>query len=415
MISFAQPQCFTGHKDAVIDITSYGNDSSTIASSSEDKTIRLWDLRTGKARQCITGFGRDPVNIIKYAPYDSNRIFGMTDTSILSFDIRREGLIVTDSHSTVYTVDTVQGEEELCDLSSFSIHPKENMHSIAIGDDNGTVSLLDTQSGAIVKRLSGVHSNVIGAVSFQPNSLNYLCSGGFDSQFCCWDVSRSRPSGEVIDFSRDQLQQQQMANPPFVHDLLYQNGGKRVVVAVGDGSLRLLTYVAKQGFVMSARKEDAHGGMTTAVCTFCPMALAKQSCVMSAGIDCVVKGWSIQEGVEGVKSGGKAVQSIAQQQDTSSKSQKNKKKKNKKKQSNASSSDSTTQESTVLSGEKALSSADTFDLLFSINHKEKINAIGMIEDKAPGGGKEGGGGSSGRCGIFVADVTPTWKLYLLRD
>jgi WD40 repeat protein len=344
------------------------------------------------------------VNIVKYAPYDSHLIFGMTDTSVLTFDIRREGLIVKDAHSLLYKVpDIVEGtngedgnSDELCELSSFDVHPAENLHLIAVGDDNGVVTIIDSVTGNVTRQLSRVHSNVVGAVTFQPNSRSYLSSGGFDSLFCCWDFSRGRPSGDVVDFSRDQVQQQQMANPPFVHDLLYKDGGKRVVAAVGDGTLRLMKYTPKQGFVTAYRKEDAHGGMSTCVCDYCPTAMAGQQCVLSAGIDCVVRGWKI---TDNNSSGGASGHQQTVSKSSSSKSNK-KKGKNKIKQNHIITTDTSTSET--------VSEPHSFESLFTIDHKEKINAIGFVGDV------EGEADSSASSGmVMVADVTSTWKLYKL--
>ena len=477
---FAQPQCFTGHKGSVLDITSFENDSSTIVTSSEDKTLRLWDLRTGKTRQCITGFGADPVNIVKYAPNDPHQLFGMTDDAIVTFDLRREGLLVRDSHSTLYShtqpTTTPNDMEEVCELSSFAVHPKESLHLLAVGDDEGTVTVVNSKSGEVTKRLSRTHSNVIGAVTFQPNSHNYLCSGGFDSLFCCWDCSRGRVCGEVINFSQRQPEQeQQMANPPFVHDLLYREGGRQVVVALGDGSLRLLRYVQKQGFVSVGKMLAAHGGMATSVCDFSLVfprpdtetetmrgtgtgtetetSVERESnCVISAGIDCFIRGWRITSNTA-ITSGGDSTVQAQTHSATSllSASSNNKKKKTKTKNKQQLSSISPSGPSP---GPLATASAYTFDPMFSIDHKDKINAIAFVEGWAwdrderreaavpmpIGGGGDvsdedsratttaaaGGAGERGRGaeegpsrgwtagGVAVADVTPAWKLYQLQ-
>jgi WD40 repeat protein len=456
---FASPQCFAGHKGAVIDITAFGHDSSTIITSSEDKTLRLWDLRTGKTRQCITGFGESPINIIKYTPYDSFRLFGMTDDSILSFDLRHSaGLLVRDSHTSVYSIagsslssqQSVEdvNDEQVSELSSFTIHPKENVHLLAVGDDDGTVTVVDSRTGEVSKRLTRVHSNVIGAVAFQPNSQSYLCSGGFDSLFCCWDFARGRPSGDIVDFSKEQMQQQQMANPPFVHDLLYKDGGRKVVSALGDGSLRVLRYVAKQGFVCAGSASEAHGGMATSVCDyFMPPTgggVEAGECVLSAGIDRYIRGWRLTNTCTAATT---ALESAGESQVARQLSSKNNKKKNKKKNKGERSTSQQPAQSSVLpSG--VVTDAYSFEPLFSIEHKEKINAITYVMDpdlkpandhhdniiiNSTNADQQSNDdnhidddstdkntrdscctGAGSQRGIAVADVTCVWKLYKMQ-
>lgn len=412
---FSRPQCFTGHKAAVIDITAFENDCSTIVTSSEDNTLRLWDLQTGKTRQCITGFGTYPINIIRYAPYDRFLLFGMTDDAIITFDLRREGLLVRDSHKRVYSHSaavmakkTGAEEGEVSELSSFAVHPKESLHLLVVGDDEGTVTVVNSQSGEVIITLSRIHSNVIGAVAFQPNSQQYLCSGGFDSIFCCWDFSRGRVSGQTIDFSREQQQQQQMANPPFVHDLLYREGGRQVVSALGDGSLRLLRYEPKQGFVYVGGAREAHGGMATCVCACSVLAkdivnIEQQiECVMSAGIDCHIRGWNIVTNSD--KTGKVSVDSGIGVQQSSASASKNNKKKNKKKQQQKLQAVSSLQPLPP----PAPTDAYTFAPLFEINHIDKINAIAYVNSGDRETGTEIG------AGVAVADVTSVWKLYKMQ-
>ena len=398
--SFGPPQRFPGHKGPVLDIISRKNE---VITTSEDNTVRLWDMRTGKTCQCFTGFGNESVNIVKYAPYNDHHLFGMTDNSVILFDMRKDGLIVRDAHTTVYS-HVEDGTKEENELTAIDIHFKESLQLIALGDDNGDITLVDSQTGEVRRRLRKAHANVIGAIAFQPKSQNYICTGGFDSHFCCWDFSRGRPCGEAVDFSREIIQQQQMANPPFVHDIVYTDGEGIVIGALGDGSLRAMKYVAKRGFLPMGAI-SAHGGMAT---NLCPLSLNISSpysdlsdrChFISSGIDCCVKGWRISQKYESIRDSATVLI------DTDVPTSKNEKKKTKKKRT------SIQQRSKE---EARTNNIYEFVCIFNINNDERINALACINSAIGSTSETVMVADSIFAGIAVADITTEWKLYQVK-
>lgn len=242
---------FNGHKKPVIDVKSRKSDG-LVVTCAEDKTIRLWDIRTAKSVRCITGFGEDPITALQFSSHDTSCIYGSTDSNIFTFDLRREGILLRDCHSVIYTV-PASTESEPAEICCFDIHPKGGVNLLGIGDDDGIVTLIDTTNRAVVKRLSRVHSNLVGSMAFQPDRKNYLTTGGFDNLLCVWDYNRGRPASAALNFAEQPIDplnaspsgSAQISNPPFVHALLYLQGGRHIACAVGDGSVRVVSSLGK--------------------------------------------------------------------------------------------------------------------------------------------------------------------------
>ncbi|MFM6474261.1 MAG: serine/threonine protein kinase, partial [Dolichospermum sp.] len=73
-------QTLTGHSDWVWSVA-YSPDGQTLASGSDDKTIKLWNARTGKLLQTFTGHSRS-VGSLAYSPDGQTLASGSEDKTI---------------------------------------------------------------------------------------------------------------------------------------------------------------------------------------------------------------------------------------------------------------------------------------------------------------------------------------------
>ncbi|MDZ8082076.1 MAG: ribosome assembly protein 4, partial [Nostoc sp. DcaGUA01] len=120
-----------GHSSSVISV-GFSPDGKTLASASADKTIKLWDVSTGKAIKTLTGHS-----------------------------------------SSVYSV-------------GFSPDGK----TLASGSEDKTIKLWDVSTGKAIKTLTG-HSSSVISVGFSPDGKT-LASGSEDKTIKLWDVSTGK-------------------------------------------------------------------------------------------------------------------------------------------------------------------------------------------------------------------------------
>src|SRR4051794_25806481 len=74
-----------GHADTVYSLA-YSQDGKTLASGSRDKTIKLWDVATGKERATLEGH-TDCVCAVAYSPDGKTLASGSLDETIKLWDI----------------------------------------------------------------------------------------------------------------------------------------------------------------------------------------------------------------------------------------------------------------------------------------------------------------------------------------
>eukprot|EP00601_Ochromonadales_sp_CCMP2298_P026804 CAMPEP_0173294054 /NCGR_PEP_ID=MMETSP1143-20121109/13657_1 /TAXON_ID=483371 /ORGANISM="non described non described, Strain CCMP2298" /LENGTH=314 /DNA_ID=CAMNT_0014233683 /DNA_START=32 /DNA_END=973 /DNA_ORIENTATION=+ len=160
-----------------------------LLSGSEDKTVRLWDLKTSKVAKCMAGFS-GAVEVLRLGP-DGHVLFAACSDAIYSFDLRAEGLLCRTPLSQVALSDD--------EISHIAVNTKGDLLAAAM--DSGVVNLLPLRAGVFEdvrpKRLSRVHSSIVSCVNFRRNNPRELLSVGFDYAACLWDVDRGRPKAST--------------------------------------------------------------------------------------------------------------------------------------------------------------------------------------------------------------------------
>jgi hypothetical protein len=153
------------HQDSVSAV-SFSPDGKTLASGSEDNTVRVWDRATGKELQRLSP--DSSVTAVSFSPDGKTLASGSEDKTVRVWDRATGKELQRLSHdSTVYAV-------------SFSPDGK----TLASGSwDDHTVRVWDRATGKELERLS--HDSSVTAVSFSPDGKT-LASGSWDNTVRLW-------------------------------------------------------------------------------------------------------------------------------------------------------------------------------------------------------------------------------------
>ena len=161
-----------GHTDNVTSVA-FSYDSRTLASSSVDNTVRLWDVVTDAHKVTFTGH-TDTVVSVAFSPDGSLLASGSDDNTIILWDIDTGEPRTTIVAHTTGVNDVV-----------FSLDGK-TLASCGYRDDT-TVKLWDVDTGELKTTFFG-HTYGITEIAFSPDGQT-LASGGWDGIVLLWDLN----------------------------------------------------------------------------------------------------------------------------------------------------------------------------------------------------------------------------------
>eukprot|EP00947_MAST-08B_sp_MAST-8B-sp1_P005579 g5579.t1 len=162
-----------GHKDSVNCVVGRDGDGSWLASGSDDESVRVWDLRTGRAVQRLGGVFQGAVTSVVAPPAAEARLLASGPTAVFDFDLRRADVLLNEAARVLG-----DDQEEINQVAM-----SQDRRHVAHCDDNGMVCVSDAEAFEVVLALEGAHDNIVSCLAFDPVAARrQLVTGGFDSQ-----------------------------------------------------------------------------------------------------------------------------------------------------------------------------------------------------------------------------------------
>ncbi|KAG8725325.1 hypothetical protein FRC09_002207 [Ceratobasidium sp. 395] len=205
-------QPLTGHT-ALVDPVAYSPDGAYIASGSADYKIRIWDARTGKpvGHPLIGHTG--PVQSVTYSPDGAYIASGSNDKTIRIWDARRGkpvGLPLTGHTSAVKSV--AYSPDGAC---------------IASGSYDSTIMIWGARTRVPVSGPLTGQTKTVRSVAYSPDGA-YIVSGSDDKTIQIWDARSGKP-----------ILQPLTAHTDCVHSVAYSPDGAYIASGSYDKTIRV--------------------------------------------------------------------------------------------------------------------------------------------------------------------------------
>ncbi|GCE27580.1 hypothetical protein KDA_30640 [Dictyobacter alpinus] len=160
---------YTGHTDGVWSVA-YSSDGSVLASSSDDQSIRLWNISTGRCI-CVLHGHMNRVRSVAFSPDQRYLVSGSDDRTVKLWDV-----------DTRECIATFQGHRDRV----WSVAYSPEGQSIVTGSTDGTICVWDVKSRKCVTTLVG-HTGWVRSVAYSHNG-KFLVSGSDDQTVRVWSV-----------------------------------------------------------------------------------------------------------------------------------------------------------------------------------------------------------------------------------
>ncbi|MEP0783843.1 serine/threonine protein kinase [Trichocoleus sp. DQ-A1] len=244
----------TGHYYSVYCVA-ISPDGQTLVSGSSDKTIKVWNLKTGKLIRTLLGHSSS-VDTVAISPDEQTLVSGSDDKTIKVWNLKTGKL-----------VRTLLGHKNY--VWSAAISP--DGQTLVSGSDDKTIKVWNLRTGILTRTLLG-HDNSVNSVAFSPDGKT-VASGSWDNTIKVWNLK----TGELI--------YTLMGHSDYVYSVAFSPDGENIASGSSDKTIKL--WNLKTGELIDTMTE--HDNSVNSV-AFSP----DGATFASASNDTTVKIWRMQ-------------------------------------------------------------------------------------------------------------------------
>ncbi len=244
-----------GHQGSV-NCVAFDPQGGTLASGSDDNTVKLWNMQSGKLLHTLEGH-QDMVFGVAFNPQGGMLASGSGDKTVKLWEARSGKLLRT-----------LEGHQEMVWSVTFDLQGG----MLASGSGDNTVKLWDVRSGKLLRTLEE-HHRIVLSVTFDLQG-GMLASGSADNTVKLWEAR----SGKLL----RTLEGHQSA----VYSVAFDPQGKTLASGSDDNTVKL--WEAQSGKLL--RTLEAHTSPIETLGFLCAGRL-----LASKGQDNVVRIWSCQD------------------------------------------------------------------------------------------------------------------------
>ncbi|MFB8795290.1 MAG: WD40 repeat domain-containing serine/threonine-protein kinase [Microcoleus sp.] len=249
-------QTFSDHSYAVKSVV-FSPDGKVLASVRSDSTIKLWEMKTGREINSLSGH-HNSAGFAAFSP-DGKVLASGGDRKIKLWEV-----------ATGREINSLSGHSNWVNSVAFS----PDGQVLASGGDGETIKLREVKTGRKINFLSG-HSGSVWSVAFSPDG-KVLASGG-DRKIKLWEVATGREINSLTGHSN------------WVRSVAFSPDGQ--VLASGSWDETIKLWEVKTGRLINTL--SGHSGWVESV-AFSP----DGQVLASGGVDDTIKLWEVKTGRE---------------------------------------------------------------------------------------------------------------------